>query len=446
MSRGPVQLTRRLPGDPNLPGLAPLLVPGQFADLARSLLPAGAEILGCRPWYLRYKPATNASVVYQLEIAGQDQPVLVHAKCHTGEDYIQARDKAAAARMLDVKVGLPFAALDDPGILLFNFPNDQGLRGLRFAAHPKRLQRALYAHETGLDDSIWRISDSRMVITPVRFKPEKRAVLRLDTRARHRLDGRKKPVRVYARISTGADAQDRARLMAELHREFAAHPGLAPPRPNVHQAEENTTLVADAGGSLPADGWEAASRAGEVLAAIHASQVTPPDRMGQDDVLQAVADAAGHLQHLAPELGDEARRLADILPDRLAADHGAGGEGFVHGDFHPQQILAAGEQTVVLDFDRSHRGDQAADLGNFMAHLVLDGIRSGQDAALTTAAREQLLRSYRQAGGAAPSARRLSLWTAVGLMLLTPAPFRSLASRWVEQTSALLAACRKELL
>ena len=46
----------------------------------------------------------------------------------------------------------------------------------------------------------------------------------------------------------------------------------------------------------------------------------------------------------------------------------------VHGDFSPKNLLVAGDQIILLDFEVGHYGDPAFDLGFFLTHLVIKSV------------------------------------------------------------------------
>ncbi|MFL2870603.1 MAG: phosphotransferase family protein [Pirellulaceae bacterium] len=46
----------------------------------------------------------------------------------------------------------------------------------------------------------------------------------------------------------------------------------------------------------------------------------------------------------------------------------------VHGDFSPKNLLVAGDQLILLDFEVGHFGDPAFDLGFFLTHLVIKSV------------------------------------------------------------------------
>lgn len=433
-----------LPNDRLLPGLAELLDADRFAAAATKLLPAGESLVGCRLEYLRYKPGTNAVAAYSLVRAGHERPLLVHGKCHTSEDYETARNKAAEGRLIDTSPVLPMLACDDSQLILFTFPNDQMLSGLRFAASAKRLQRTLYTREPALKAEDWRISDSRMVIAPIRFKPEKRTVLQVDTRARHRTSGLKKAVRFFVRVDASDDGTT-ARVMQDLSAEFASRHDVFLPRVIAHVSDENTTLVADLGGEAPAGDLCAAVSAGQALAAIHTADSSGLIRRDRDLLLETAVRASRGIGVLVPGLERDCRNLLSRLETRLGDHFDDTAEGFVHGDYHPGQLLKLPAGPGLLDFDRSHRGIQATDLGNFQAHQIWAALAAGLGMDAASAHREAFVTSYQEAGGQKLSTSGQAFWTAYGLLQLAPTPFRILHRKWPELMTGIIAAAGREL-
>ncbi len=237
-------------------------------------------------------------------------------------------------------VGQPFAAVPSVCVLLHAFPNDPTLAGLELAAFPRRMRRVLSAHHVEFAEPHWRISDRRIQITPVRFKPEKRAVLRVDTRAVERTTNEKRELRVYARAHADDRGDITARLMAHLREALADDPRVRVPRPLAWVPEQRTLLVADAGGEIPVLDAALAARAGEALAACHSVKGAPVAVRGQANVLADAADTVRTIAQLAPELTvaagglisqldrRAARRLRDGLPASSTATSTRGSSSF----------------------------------------------------------------------------------------------------------------------
>jgi Ser/Thr protein kinase RdoA (MazF antagonist) len=78
---------------------------------------------------------------------------------------------------------------------------------------------------------------------------------------------------------------------------------------------------------------------------------------------------AHDLAQLLPQergsIGSIGRRLARAV-ERPARS----GPCAIHGDFHVGQVLQAGDETVLVDFDRAGLGPAELDVGSFRSHLI----------------------------------------------------------------------------
>jgi 5-methylthioribose kinase len=79
------------------------------------------------------------------------------------------------------------------------------------------------------------------------------------------------------------------------------------------------------------------------------------------------------------------RRIQERLPD-VAAEVGALAEelmlrrdGLCHGDYSPKNMLMHRGGFTLVDYETAHWGDPAMDLGFFLSHLVLKGIKRSDD-------------------------------------------------------------------
>lgn len=119
-----------------------------------------------------------------------------------------------------------------------------------------------------------------------------------------------------------------------------------------------------------------------------------PDRSDPDDVrhdaerlLDLVRTGAEDAGVLDPALHDDARRLVDQLPARLAVAEAAGSRvSLVHGDFHPGNVRGTPGDWRILDWGDSHVGQPAVDLALATAGMSL------ADTARVVAAAERVLR------------------------------------------------------
>lgn len=129
--------------------------------------------------------------------------------------------------------------------------------------------------------------------------------------------------------------------------------------------------------------WKQALLEGEI-------DLTVADRLGR--YLSAVHSQTSFRADLAAEWGDLEvfdqlrldpfyRYLARVRPeakeplDRLVAENLATSCCIVLADFSPKNILLAGDRLALVDFETGHYGDPAFDLGFYLSHLLLKGVR-----------------------------------------------------------------------
>ncbi|MGZ8821318.1 MAG: aminoglycoside phosphotransferase family protein [Aeromicrobium sp.] len=233
-----------------------------------------------------------------------------------------------------------------------------------------RLNDADYV--TGLVDSMGRrMSGGRLSVTPLRYRPGQRHVLRID--------GPDLPGGLFAKIyrdGTGASAIATARSFQYALTAWGGPARTA--RPYGYAASDRVALWSGNGGEalsgVIANSPEHSRTAGAALRVLHdghrAAPEAGPDR-GTTDVAkegQSTARAVEHIEALRPTTG---RRLAQLLHGvvgRLTEGPGESGHA-LHGDFKCDNILAGEDGLSILDFDRSTIGDPALDLGKFCADL-----------------------------------------------------------------------------
>ena len=161
------------------------------------------------------------------------------------------------------------------------------------------------------------------------------------------------------------------------------------------------------------------------------------------ELLHEAESTVRFLTRLVPDAGVTLDRIQSGLRDSAGPAAACARDGFVHGDFHAGQVLIDDERTALLDFDRSYRGDVAADLGNFGAHLhLMEKQRRITDSA---AAFSDFLGAYKEAAGLEPSPAQIAFWQTFGLLQLAVRPFRTLEPNWAETIRGTLADCLRTI-
>ena len=181
--------------------------------------------------------------------------------------------------------------------------------------------------------------------------------------------------------------------------------------------------------------FNSVATAGAALAALHAQD---PDglpcrmRSAEAAALRGEATWLGCVfPPLAGRAADLTRRLAARLTQESPLDRP------IHGDFHARQVLLGDGTATILDLDQAVRGDPAADLGNFVAHLEREVVRGNLPPNRVEPLRESLLDGYR-AATRRPLPARVELYTAMGLVGLALRFFRYCELNWPERAEAIL--------
>ena len=399
--------------DPALPGLAVVLDPDIFAEAV------GAP-MALRPVYVRYKPGTSCLVAYRL--GGEETGVQVVATCYRPD----ARAKLNKTRQRPTVPG-PWGpgrlVLDRPAVAVSFFPNDDELEVLprmADAAERGRLLRKMFPKRPEL----WSAA-----VRPLAYKPSRRFVAALWTG-----DGPQAVLKAYT--GPGFEA---ARGTVR-----GARPGhvLRVARRLVGRSTRHRLLAWDwlpgrlLSEELSSPGFAPASvgPVGAALAELHAQKPGRLPPRTREREVAALHAAAAWIAAVCPVLGRRARglaaRLAQLLWERPEVRCP------VHGDFYAKQVLLGDDGVSVLDFDEAGAGDPALDLGLFLAHLERGALRGAILAERVGLVRAALLDGYRAQAGAVPDG--VDLYTAAGLLQLSPHSFRNRDPDWPDRTAARL--------
>ncbi len=444
---------RDIPRDEMLPGLSPMLDSDAVRNLLKERLgDALGEIERCEISYIRYKPATSCIIAYALqcsrEIFKGSTQFLLYTKIYIDDNYQNAVEKSRVHRWAETLDIDPVIILPDHKAILYLFPNDLIIDGLRVLSNPKKIQRILYKHYDRYPEEDWRISDRKLRLKVARYKPERRVVLRATTRAIHRRTNVRENVSVYIRLYGDDRGADVYTLQENLYR-IAGQNGpyrIARPitylddrRLMIMETIDGDPLLRSLGG---ADRLDAVTRTAKALVALHRSEGLNLNVRDIDSHFDNIRSTTETLNHISPESAREAEAILESLKEFKLSEE-PGKHGFVHGDLHHGQILLQDDSVAFIDFDRSHRGDSASDIGNFCAHLRLLHLQGRLADYADLENRFKI--AYEEASADRLDEDRLVFWTAFGMFLLAVGPFRRLEAEWRDKTQGILRECRKIL-
>jgi aminoglycoside phosphotransferase (APT) family kinase protein len=244
------------------------------------------------------------------------------------------------------------------------------------------------------------------VITPIRYRPGERHVLRYEIYSPETVPGQGR--RLYAKIYS--NGQDAARAFGIANRVVdwldANHQGLQGNRPEAMSQEDGVIFYPHAHG-IPlshqlhrSPRWLAAQLQiiGRALATLHNGPETLQSELKQNtftNEAKVVKRASEHIQVLLPETYDKILEILDKV-EKLYFSLPQERPTFTHSDFKSDHLLCTPQGLTLIDFDTCKLADPALDIGKFLADLewwfTLKGL-SG-----TKEAQAELLKGY-VAGG-----------------------------------------------
>ncbi len=267
----------------------------------------------------------------------------------------------------------PFGARADPRMPL-----------LARALDPDEVERHLHARDIGPPGAPARLA--LRAIRTVRYKPGRRCLIEYDLEVRCP-DTPPEVVTLVAKArSRGADAGTFHLLQALRARGFdeASPDGVAVPEPvavipalGVWLQRKVPGTAATAALAEPG-GVALARRLADALHKLHRAGAAARRRHTMADELRILHRCLESLAERRPEWG---RRLGRLLSacDRLGAATPPRPLVGIHRDFYPDHALLDGERLYLLDFDLYCEGDPALDVGNCVAHITEQSVRTRGD-------------------------------------------------------------------
>lgn len=440
-----------VPADNRLPGLTTSLDAGIMGSiLGDHFKKTGRELSDCRISYIRYKPRTNCIIAYQLRFndllpfGGKELPV--YMKLFTAEEYETAAEKAGFHRWANFHETGEYRLLPDLQAIIYFFPNDTLIDGLRIVENNKKIQRILYQYYTKYSPDSWRISDRKLKFEIMRYKPERRAVIRFDTRAVRHTDGRKESLSVYARIYADDGGRRIYGLQKRLFRFSLEDRRYKIAEPLVYLPDRKIFMMERLSGRsfldfLRGGDADALEKTAVALAALHEIELDDLPALVNADLAGRSAASHDMLAEIIPEASQRAREIHEAIL-RNADNFHEVERSFIHGDFYHGQVIIDENIAGIIDFDRSRVGDPAEDIGNFIAHLKLlrfKGMIIGEET------EAHFIKSYEKARGVKLDADRIGFRTAVSLYELAVNPFRGLEPEWRATTKFILKECQSLL-
>lgn len=437
--------------DNKLPGLVELMDLSRVKEIiSKSLHNHAIKICECKIEYLRYKPGTNCIIAYRLtysvDIKDILEEILFYAKVYTGDDYINAAEKITSPRLISSPYFEPVIKLPGLSAILYFFPNDSVIEGLKIYSDSKKIQRLIYENYDKYPESKWRISNSQMRFKIKRYKPERRVVAKFITKAYRREDNTRERLRLYIRNYADDLGETSFKIQRDLYRLCLNVDGLSVPEPIMYIPDFKALFMKKAPGKPLLDfiirqtSSSHVANVAQSIAAFHKLEISTLPGKTHADFLGEAKATVDMLDSILPGNNNYAKRIYDYLSGTINPDW-INELSLVHGDLYYGQILLDDNNTYLIDFDRAHRGDSIYDLGNFCAHIILLRLRNQlkDDQPLIN----EFIKSYEKARSSAIADKRLNFWITFGLFQLAVGSFRRLEKDWHYKANEILTECLK---
>ena len=358
-----------------------------LTDQLKALLSAPNMLGPCHLRRARFKPGRKLTAHYDVlvHIEGTEghgaRPIAVTWRLDGDADRHQAGDALVEMQAEALRQGIaaPFrqltAELPEWSMHVQVSPLDARFPQLVRLSDP-RYVRARLATYAASDLAPDQPRPGGYAVTPIRYHPGKRHVLRYDP-----LDAAKGGT-VFAKLYAGEDGARAFRVAGHVADWLAEHgEGVTAVRPLAYVAEDRVVLYPRVLGTPLSDNLRRPSRgvaqclerAGAALHALHRLPPVVAGPLQPHDFATEVKKAAGasdHIPVLLPSMGaaidallDRARELHQRLPQEPPT--------FTHGDFKSEHLWAGSGRVTLIDFDTCRLADPAFDVGRFLADMQL---------------------------------------------------------------------------
>ena len=406
----------------NLPGLRLLLDCEAFVAALDVHVPQ-LRAARAAAHYVRYKPGTSCLVAYRVQ-DHEGATIELYAKAFRADETEKFRKAAMPRGPRPAGIHGPFAV---PALLtvIRLLPDDGEVEALALLADPgeraKLFSKLLPAHPQWHQGALRRLA----------YKPERRYVAQLSSP-----DGVPRAVikfhsaAGFEKMSRNAKLQwsgDTLRVAQRLGRSMRY-------KAVAMEWLEGDLLV----DRLPASGFESSDvrRVGRALGELHAYKKKLAPAKSREEEAADLPPIASAVASAYPGAASRISLLATGLGDWLLKQPPAAR--MIHGDFYAKQVLLQPGGTVAfLDLDEACRGDPAADLGNFIAHLERHALCGRIDARRAEQVAAALRSGYADAGGRVTD-EAVRMYTATCLLLLSPQPFRDRQLGWPQHIDRIL--------
>jgi Phosphotransferase enzyme family len=355
---------------------------GVIRDHLGELMEERGELGRCRLRRAKFKPGRKLSAYYDVALAGGGpvRPIAVTWQPRGAvADVVDPAEDDMQTEAVRAGLAAPWARLRggdaELGLRILVAPLDIRFPNLVRACTPAHVHAVVSALDATGDGSSALESGSSYSVSPVRYRPGQRHVLRYDPIAR---DGRLQPDHaLFAKLYAPKEGAAAFRVAAQIADWLAASDtGTSAVRPLAHVPEDEIVLYPRVTGT-PLSRYPVQhaaphlARAGSALSALQRAPVglfeeVRPHSFSEE--VRAIARAAEHVPALLPGVGSVIEGIierARDLNERLAEEAPV----LAHGDYKADHAWVTRRGLTLIDFNTCSLADPALDIGKFLADL-----------------------------------------------------------------------------
>jgi len=136
----------------------------------------------------------------------------------------------------------------------------------------------------------------------------------------------------------------------------------------------------------------------KALAIFHKIELDGLKTFTHEDEWRIVHRWTSLMNTIAPKYQQQLETMSAMLRE-ASPRNDKDSEATLHRDYYPAQLLIDGGQVTILDLDTIARGHRCVDLGNFLAHLLLESIVNNSQGDTWSIQCQSFIRSYIIHGG-----------------------------------------------
>ncbi len=346
-------------------------------------------VAACDIGRVKYKPGERCSIGYRLTIrdrkSGEHFEHLLCGRIYERGGSAPRYAKALARTLSPAKFGPPIFHIEALEMVVWAFPNDRKLNGLRLLADDRFLRDELipeivYAR-WGRD---WIIHD--LDRSMVSYVPEGRCCVRLDLSLVSRSTGEHRTWVIYGKSHYDDDRNAHAyRSLESLWNSDSRRRGeIRSPRPLGRQKKlqlfwqesvpGQTSLTLR--GDTPAH-KDLYDRAAIAIANLHRTSMDCDREISVEDIVGQLRDTLDSMKQAAPAQGEEIAKIVDRLIERAPRARDSV-HATLHGDLHPKNIYFDGDNVSFIDLDDVCIGPPELDIGALFARVLCQAVIDGE--------------------------------------------------------------------